>query len=73
MDDGLEETHETFTVTLKNPQNAVLGQRSSASVEIIDPRGGEICSEAHGLILLVLKAVSDLLKVSMRYKHQRHR
>uniref|UniRef100_A0A3Q3W4W6 Calx-beta domain-containing protein n=1 Tax=Mola mola TaxID=94237 RepID=A0A3Q3W4W6_MOLML len=39
MDDGLEETHETFTVTLKNPQNAVLGQRSSASVEIIDPRG----------------------------------
>uniref|UniRef100_A0A3Q3W4V2 C-type lectin domain-containing protein n=1 Tax=Mola mola TaxID=94237 RepID=A0A3Q3W4V2_MOLML len=63
MDDGLEETHETFTVTLKNPQNAVLGQRSSASVEIIDPRGGEICSGAQSL---VLKAVSDLLKVSMR-------
>lgn len=40
-DDGLEENHETFSVTLKNPQNAVLGQRSSASVEIIDPRGGE--------------------------------
>nr|XP_040040685.1 FRAS1-related extracellular matrix protein 1b isoform X1 [Gasterosteus aculeatus aculeatus] len=40
MDDGLEENHETFTVTLKKPQNAVLGQRTSASVEIIDPRGG---------------------------------
>ncbi|XP_053178655.1 FRAS1-related extracellular matrix protein 1b [Scomber japonicus] len=39
-DDGLEENHEVFTVTLKNPKNAVLGQRSSASVEIIDPRGG---------------------------------
>ncbi|XP_070764752.1 FRAS1-related extracellular matrix protein 1b [Enoplosus armatus] len=40
VDDGLEENHETFTVTLKNPKNAVLGQRTSASVEIIDPRGG---------------------------------
>ncbi|XP_069376243.1 FRAS1-related extracellular matrix protein 1b isoform X2 [Paralichthys olivaceus] len=40
MDDGLEENHETFTVALKNPKNAVLGQRTSASVEIIDPRGG---------------------------------
>ncbi|XP_028254832.1 FRAS1-related extracellular matrix protein 1b isoform X2 [Parambassis ranga] len=40
IDDGLEENHETFTVTLKNPQNAVLGQRTSASVEIIDPRQG---------------------------------
>lgn len=40
-DDGLEENHETFTVNLKNPRNAVLGPRSSASVEIIDPRGGE--------------------------------
>ncbi|XP_008336132.1 FRAS1-related extracellular matrix protein 1b [Cynoglossus semilaevis] len=39
-DDGLEENHETFTVILKNPKNAVLGQRTSASVEIIDPRGG---------------------------------
>ncbi|KAM3876288.1 FRAS1-related extracellular matrix protein 1b [Diretmus argenteus] len=39
-DDGLEENHETFSVTLKNPNNAVLGQRDSASVEIIDPRGG---------------------------------
>uniref|UniRef100_A0A3P8UIS6 Fras1 related extracellular matrix 1b n=1 Tax=Cynoglossus semilaevis TaxID=244447 RepID=A0A3P8UIS6_CYNSE len=38
-DDGLEENHETFTVILKNPKNAVLGQRTSASVEIIDPRG----------------------------------
>lgn len=41
IDDGLEENHETFTVTLKNPKNAVLGQRTSASVEIIDPRGGK--------------------------------
>ncbi|XP_060934047.1 LOW QUALITY PROTEIN: FRAS1-related extracellular matrix protein 1b [Limanda limanda] len=40
MDDGLEENHETFSVVLKNPKNAVLGQRSSASVEVIDPRGG---------------------------------
>nr|XP_020483930.1 FRAS1-related extracellular matrix protein 1-like [Labrus bergylta] len=37
IDDGLEENHETFTVTLKNPKNAVLGQRTSARVEIIDP------------------------------------
>uniref|UniRef100_A0A4W6CZ86 Fras1 related extracellular matrix 1b n=1 Tax=Lates calcarifer TaxID=8187 RepID=A0A4W6CZ86_LATCA len=41
IDDGLEENHETFTVALKNPKNAVLGQRTSASVEIIDPRGGK--------------------------------
>lgn len=40
VDDGLEENHETFTVILKNPRNAVLGQRTSARVEIIDPRGG---------------------------------
>ncbi|KAM8875399.1 FRAS1-related extracellular matrix protein 1b [Spinachia spinachia] len=40
IDDGLEENHETFTVSLKTPQNTVLGQRTSASVEIIDPRGG---------------------------------
>ncbi|XP_067085731.1 FRAS1-related extracellular matrix protein 1b [Osmerus mordax] len=39
-EDGLEENHETFNVVLKEPKNAVLGQRSSASVEIIDPRGG---------------------------------
>nr|XP_057929904.1 FRAS1-related extracellular matrix protein 1b [Doryrhamphus excisus] len=39
-DDGLEENHEIFTVTLKNPKNSVLGQRTSANVEIIDPRGG---------------------------------
>ncbi|KAM4738568.1 LOW QUALITY PROTEIN: FRAS1-related extracellular matrix protein 1b [Anableps anableps] len=39
-DDGLEENHETFSITLKNPQNAVVGQRSSATVEIIDPRRG---------------------------------
>lgn len=40
VDDGLEENHETFTVTLRTPHNAVLGQQSSASVEILDPRGG---------------------------------
>lgn len=40
VDDGLEENHETFTVTLTTPHNAVLGQQSSASVEILDPRGG---------------------------------
>ncbi|XP_061594087.1 FRAS1-related extracellular matrix protein 1b isoform X2 [Cololabis saira] len=40
VNDGLEENHETFTVTLTGPQNAVLGQRTSASVEIIDPRQG---------------------------------
>ncbi|KAK2835082.1 hypothetical protein Q5P01_015566 [Channa striata] len=40
INDGLEENHEMFNVTLKNPRNAVLGQRSHASVEIIDPRGG---------------------------------
>lgn len=41
VDDGLEENHETFTVTLKHPRNAVLGHRTSARVEILDPRGGE--------------------------------
>ncbi|RVE74139.1 hypothetical protein OJAV_G00038340 [Oryzias javanicus] len=40
INDGLEENHETFTVFLKNPQNAVLGQTTSATVEIIDPRRG---------------------------------
>ncbi|XP_077390356.1 FRAS1-related extracellular matrix protein 1b isoform X2 [Festucalex cinctus] len=38
--DGLEENDEDFTVTLKNPKNAILGQTTSAKVEIIDPRGG---------------------------------
>lgn len=41
-DDGLEENHETFTVILNGPKNTVLGQRNSASVEIVDPRGGEL-------------------------------
>lgn len=40
VDDGLEENHETFDVVLKTPRNAVLGQRTSARVEILDPRGG---------------------------------
>uniref|UniRef100_A0A8C7DFZ2 Fras1 related extracellular matrix 1b n=1 Tax=Oncorhynchus kisutch TaxID=8019 RepID=A0A8C7DFZ2_ONCKI len=43
-DDGLEENHETFTVILNGPKNTVLGQRNSASVEIVDPRGDLICS-----------------------------
>ncbi|MEQ2208171.1 hypothetical protein XENOCAPTIV_027919, partial [Xenoophorus captivus] len=33
VDDGLEENHETFSITLKNPQNTILGQRNSASVK----------------------------------------
>lgn len=40
VDDGLEENHESFNLTLRTPHNAVLGQRTSASVEILDPRGG---------------------------------
>uniref|UniRef100_A0A3B3UH26 Fras1 related extracellular matrix 1b n=1 Tax=Poecilia latipinna TaxID=48699 RepID=A0A3B3UH26_9TELE len=36
LDDGLEENHETFSVTLRNPQNAVMGQRNTAAVEILD-------------------------------------
>lgn len=40
IDDGLEENHETFRVQLKDPQNSVLGQRTSATVEILDPRRG---------------------------------
>lgn len=42
IDDGLEENHESFMVTLRNPQNAVLGPRSSATVEIIDPHRGDM-------------------------------
>ncbi|XP_055020926.1 FRAS1-related extracellular matrix protein 1-like [Boleophthalmus pectinirostris] len=38
--DGLEENHESFTVHLKKPQNTVLGTRTSARVEILDPRQG---------------------------------
>ncbi|XP_051929938.1 FRAS1-related extracellular matrix protein 1b isoform X2 [Hippocampus zosterae] len=38
--DGLEENDEDFTVTLQDPKNAVLGRRTSARVEIVDPRGG---------------------------------
>ncbi|KAK7889206.1 hypothetical protein WMY93_024766 [Mugilogobius chulae] len=40
IDDGLEENHESFTVHLKNPRNSVLGTRTSARVEILDPRQG---------------------------------
>ncbi|XP_023194698.1 FRAS1-related extracellular matrix protein 1-like isoform X1 [Xiphophorus maculatus] len=40
LDDGLEENHEAFSVALRNPQNAVMGQRNTAAVEIIDPRSG---------------------------------
>jgi len=52
IDDGLEENHETFSVTLKSPKNAVLGQRTSASVEIIDPRGGKTSSRVSRLEIL---------------------
>uniref|UniRef100_A0A3B3ZBH1 Cadherin domain-containing protein n=1 Tax=Periophthalmus magnuspinnatus TaxID=409849 RepID=A0A3B3ZBH1_9GOBI len=38
--DALEENHESFTVLLKKPQNSVLGTRTSARVEILDPRQG---------------------------------
>ncbi|KAJ8395495.1 hypothetical protein AAFF_G00032290 [Aldrovandia affinis] len=39
-DDGLEENHEKFEVVLKGQKNTVLGQRQRATVEIVDPRGG---------------------------------
>ncbi|XP_060735779.1 FRAS1-related extracellular matrix protein 1b [Tachysurus vachellii] len=39
-DDGLEENHERLEVVLKAQKNAVLGARSRASVEIVDPRNG---------------------------------
>nr|XP_015211471.1 PREDICTED: FRAS1-related extracellular matrix protein 1-like [Lepisosteus oculatus] len=39
-DDGLEESHEKFQILLRAPENAVLGQRNRATVEIMDPRGG---------------------------------
>uniref|UniRef100_A0A3Q2YJU6 Fras1 related extracellular matrix 1b n=1 Tax=Hippocampus comes TaxID=109280 RepID=A0A3Q2YJU6_HIPCM len=42
--DGLEENDEDFTVVLQDPKNAVLGQRTSARVEIVDPRGGDVAS-----------------------------
>ncbi|XP_077082463.1 FRAS1-related extracellular matrix protein 1b isoform X2 [Siphateles boraxobius] len=40
-DDGLEENHEKFDVVLKTPENAVLGQRNKATVEIVDTRNGK--------------------------------
>ncbi|KAK3561937.1 hypothetical protein QTP86_019060, partial [Hemibagrus guttatus] len=39
-DDGLEENHERLEVVLKAQKNVVLGARSKASVEIVDPRHG---------------------------------
>ncbi|KAM6962497.1 FRAS1-related extracellular matrix protein 1b [Aplochiton taeniatus] len=45
IDDGLEENHETFNVILKAPKNTVLGQQTSAIVEVIDPRGGRCVPE----------------------------
>ncbi|KAG7327532.1 hypothetical protein KOW79_009138 [Hemibagrus wyckioides] len=39
-DDGLEENHERLEVVLKAQKNVVLGARSRASVEIVDPRHG---------------------------------
>ncbi|KAL2089664.1 hypothetical protein ACEWY4_014352 [Coilia grayii] len=40
-DDRLEENHEKFDVILKAQKNTVLGAKDRASVEIIDPRGGQ--------------------------------
>ncbi|XP_060797324.1 FRAS1-related extracellular matrix protein 1b isoform X2 [Neoarius graeffei] len=37
-DDGLEENHERLEVVLKAQKNVILGARSRASVEIVDPR-----------------------------------
>lgn len=42
--DGLEENHERLEVVLKAQKNVVLGARSRASVEIVDPRHGIIPS-----------------------------
>lgn len=61
VDDGLEEAHETFTVVLKHPRNAVLGQRTSARVEIIDPRGGEKFSSRLNLSLILLQRPSQMV------------
>lgn len=43
-DDGLEENDERLEVVLKVQKNAVLGARSRASVEIVDPRNGKVSS-----------------------------
>uniref|UniRef100_A0A4W5RFZ9 Fras1 related extracellular matrix 1b n=1 Tax=Hucho hucho TaxID=62062 RepID=A0A4W5RFZ9_9TELE len=61
-DDGLEENHEMFTVILNAPKNTVLGQRNSASVEIVDPRGGKlrmIQTSIHSLILSLLPCMAQ--------------
>ncbi|KAI4899056.1 hypothetical protein NFI96_009053 [Prochilodus magdalenae] len=39
-EDGLEENHEKLKVVLKAQKNVVLGPRSKATVEIVDPRNG---------------------------------
>ncbi|XP_063796519.1 FRAS1-related extracellular matrix protein 1-like isoform X1 [Pseudophryne corroboree] len=39
--DGLEENNEFLKILLKTPKNAVLGRNSEATVEIMDPRGGQ--------------------------------
>lgn len=41
-DDGLEENHERLEVVLKAQKNVVLGARSKASVDIVDPRHGKV-------------------------------
>lgn len=48
-DDELEENHERLEVVLKAQKNAVLGVRSRASVEIVDPRHGIV---PHACILI---------------------
>ncbi|KAJ3582395.1 hypothetical protein NHX12_000658, partial [Muraenolepis orangiensis] len=39
-DDQLEENQESFSITLSNPDNAVLGPRHTVTVDIMDPKGG---------------------------------
>lgn len=71
INDGLEENHETFTVFLKNPQNAVLGQTTSATVEIIDPRRGDTDqTERKKVLSNVLSQTNSLLyrRVSTQIK-----
>lgn len=72
VNDGLEENHETFTVILKNPRNAILGQPTSARVEIIDLRGGEKISNplnllriSDGFHYLVLQRTSQVVLVGL--------
>lgn len=70
-DDGLEENHERLEVVLKAQKNAVLGARSRASVEIVDPRHGKVsaCSllDQNGLEnvfhLLFVRSVKNITDI----------